>query len=372
LRPGNGNQPAWANRPGAGGSGTQWGPGNGNRPWGIGDRPAIVNRPTNNIFNQQNNITNNQVTNIRQNNFNQTNINQNNFASVNRPWGYNNYHANWSDWHAGYWNNWHSCPSAWFGAGAATAAVGNWMFSPGASYAYSNPFYIQPTTVVDAWAPDYSQPIAVPAPVVNYVDNSSYAQNYVLPDESAQAPIQQPAAAEQSGSDQPTEASASQAPPEVIYEFDKARAAFKSGEYANALETTDQAIKGLPGDATLHEFRALVLFAQKKYKDAAAGTYAVLSVGPGMNWATMSGLYQNVETYQTQLRGLEAYVRENPKASDGRFLLAYHYLVLGYTEQAVKQLEYFSELVPSDKLAAELVKAFTQEPDTGKPKAQAG
>jgi hypothetical protein len=45
---------------------------------------------------------------------------------------------------------------------------------------------------------------------------------------------------------------------------------------------------------------------------------------------------------------------------------------LGYTDQAVKQLKSFSKLVPSDKLAPELVKAFTQEPDTGRPKAQAG
>ena len=120
----------------------------------------------------------------------------------------------------------------------------------------------------------------------------------------------------------------------------------------------------------MHEFRALVLFAQKKYKDAAAGTYAVLSVGPGMNWATMSGLYPNVNTYKNQLRALEAYVREQPNASDGRFLLAYHYLVLGYTAPAVKQLESFSKLVPSDQLAPDLVKAFTQQLDTGKPKAQ--
>jgi predicted Zn-dependent protease len=229
---------------------------------------------------------------------------------------------------------------------------------------------------VEASAPDYSQPIAVPAPVVNYADNSSYTQNYVVADnpaETAQAPIPpQPQIAEQSPSDQPAPSSASQAPPEVARDFDKARAAFKRGDYATSLQTIDEAIKGLPGDATLHEFRALVLFAQKKYKDAASGIYAVLSVGPGMNWATMDGLYPNVDTYQNQLRALEAYQRDHPEASDGHFLLAYHYLALGYTEQAVKQLEAFSKLVPSDKLAPELVKAFTQEPDTGKPKPQVG
>jgi TolA-binding protein len=339
-----------------------------------------VNRPNNNnIFNQQN-FTNNNITN---NQF--ASINQNNFASVNRPWGYNSYQGNWSNWHSGYWNNWHSCPAAWFGAGAAAVAgAGNWMFSPGASYAYSNPFYVQPTTLVaDSWL-DYSQPIAVPAPAVSYTDNSSYAdnssynyaQNYTAayePPPTAQAPVQQePAVPEEPPPDQAEASSAPQVPPEVTRDFDKARAAFKGGDYVTALQMVDEAIKGLPGDATLHEFRALVLFAQKKYKDAAAGIYAVLSVGPGMNWATMSGLYANVDTYQKQLRALEYYQRDHPEAADAHFLLAYHYLVLGYTDQAVKQLESFSKLVPSDKLAPELVKAFTQEPDTGKPKAQAG
>jgi tetratricopeptide (TPR) repeat protein len=393
-RPGNGNRPDWANRPGAGGSGSPWRPGrgnrpdywanrpgagngnpwrpgngdrpwaNGNRPWGIGNRPGFVNRPTNNIFNQQNNITNNQF----------ANINQNNLTSINRPWGYNAYHANWAGWHAGHWNNWNSCPSAWFGAGAATAAAGNWMFSPGESYAYSNPFYVQPATAVADWAPDYSQAIAVPTPVVSYTDNSSAAQNYVAaygPTDTAQAPVESPPQVSQEAPpEEPAVEPQSEVPPEVTQDFEAAREAFKGGEYATSLKMIDAAIKGLPGDATLHEFRALVLFAQKKYKDAAAGIYAVLSVGPGMNWDTMSGLYPNVDTYQQQLRALEAYQRDHPNASDGHFLLAYHYLVMGYTAQAVKQLEYVSKLVPTDKLTPELVKAFTQEPDTGKPKAE--
>jgi predicted Zn-dependent protease len=248
------------------------------------------------------------------------------------------------------------------------------MFGAGENYAYSNPFYAQPTTVVEAPALDYSQPIAVPAPVVNYADNS-YTQNYVAEEEpvvTAQAPIQQEQPPPEQSPSEPATDSASQAPPEVARDFDKARAAFKGGDYAGALQAIDEAIKGLPGDATLHEFRALVLFAQQKYKDAAAGIYAVLSVGPGMNWETMSGLYPNVDAYQSQLRALEAYQREHPEASYAHFLLAYHYLVLGHTEQAVKQLEKFEKLVPSDKLAPELVKAFTQQPDNGKPKAQVG
>jgi hypothetical protein len=63
-------------------------------------------------------------------------------------------------------------------------------------------------------------------------------------------------------------------------------------------------------------------------------------------------------------------VRQNLTAADGRFLLAYHYLVLNSIPQAVAELKEFEKLVPKDQLAPELVKAFTETPDTDKPKAQ--
>ena len=81
----------------------------------------------------------------------------------------------------------------------------------------------------------------------------------------------------------------------AVAKFDEGRAAFKAGDYARALQTTDEAIKTLPNDATLHEFRALVLFAVKKYEQAAVPLYAVLSVGPGWDWTTMAGLYPKIE-----------------------------------------------------------------------------
>ena len=68
------------------------------------------------------------------------------------------------------------------------------------------------------------------------------------------------------------------------------------------------------------------MFAQGKYKEAAAGLYSVLSVGPGWDWTTMCSLYPNVEVYTKQLRALEAAVKQNPQANDARFVLAYHYL----------------------------------------------
>src|SRR5262249_50724606 len=134
-------------------------------------------------------------------------------------------------------------------------------------------------------------------------------------------------------------------------EFEAAREAFKGGDYAKAQSLVEKAIELLPSDATLHEFRALTLFAQGRYKDAAATLYAVLAAGPGWNWATMRELYPDEDTYTRQLRALEEYIRKNPKSAEARFVLAYQYLVLGTKDPAVDQLKEVVDLQPQDKLA---------------------
>ena len=100
---------------------------------------------------------------------------------------------------------------------------------------------------------------------------------------------------------QPIDTQAAPPPAEVadpaMAKFDAARQAFASADYAGALRLTDEALKVLPNDATLHEFRALVLFAVGKYDLAAGPLYAVLSVGPGWDWTTMAGLYPNIDVY---------------------------------------------------------------------------
>jgi cytochrome c-type biogenesis protein CcmH/NrfG len=70
-------------------------------------------------------------------------------------------------------------------------------------------------------------------------------------------------------------------------------------------------------------------------------------------------LYPDPEEYTRQLRALEHHVKANPKSSDGCFLLAYHYLVLDHVANAVKELQKFEKLVPQDKLAPQLIAAFT-------------
>src|SRR5262249_2608541 len=116
--------------------------------------------------------------------------------------------------------------------------------------------------------------------------------------------------------------------------FSAARDSFKAGDYQRAIDLTDQVVKETPNAPVVHEFRALCLFALKRYEEAASVAYAVLSAGPCWDWATLVGLYPDVDTYTNQIRGLEAAVRNHPSATPTRFLLAYHYLVQGNTEAA--------------------------------------
>jgi tetratricopeptide (TPR) repeat protein len=159
---------------------------------------------------------------------------------------------------------------------------------------------------------------------------------------------------------------AAQTPPGVSAEgmalFDQSRAAFSTGDYKQALDLCNQALKSMPNDAVVHEFRSLTLFALQKYREAAAAAYAVLSAGPGWNWTTLSSLYGNVADYTTQLRALETFVTGNPDSSDAHFLLAYHYLTTGHPDAAHRHLVDVDKLTPNDRLVAQLL-TLTKKPD---------
>ncbi len=252
------------------------------------------------------------------------------------PWGsrpvvnvrptYRPVYAYHQAWHHGYWPYWHSHPVVWVGSGAALG----WLLAPGETYVYSNPYYVPPATVVVP-VYNYAQPLPAPPPPVPALTEA--------------APVPEPQTA----------------PADVMAAFEAARAAFKEGAYQKALELADKAITRLSSDAVLHEFRALTLFALGNYRDAAAALYAVLAAGPGWDWETMRSCYPDVKTYTDQLRALEAYQKSHPNAPEASFLLAYHYLTLGYPEQASKQLEHVVALRPDDKLSAQLLQVLTQK-----------
>lgn len=161
----------------------------------------------------------------------------------------------------------------------------------------------------------------------------------------------------------PNAAGAAPLPPGVSQEsldkFDQARGAFYNGQYAEALKIIDEALTKMPNDAVMHEFRALCLFALQRYKDSASVMNAVLAVGPGWDWTTLSGMYADPENYTTQLRALEAYVGKNPNLAEGHFLVGYHYVTIGDNANAIKEFKKAVALQPKDSVAAYLLQTMS-------------
>ena len=239
---------------------------------------------------------------------------------------YDNFYERHGDWHHGCWpghgGSWwnhmwseHTALMAWgttmWGLNRLAYGFGYW--------GYDNPYYSESYS----YPVDYSQP---------------------LPEEAA--PVEQTA----------------DAPTPGMSDFDAARQAFHQGDYAGALASTDKALAALPNDPIIHEFRALVLFAQSKYPESAAGLYSVLAVGPGWDWTTLVSLYPSVDVYTKQLRTLEAYVKQNPDAANARFVLAYHYLTQGNKDAAATQYKQLNEQAPQDTVIKQLL-LMTAGPD---------
>ncbi len=256
-----------------------------------------------------------------------------------QPW----YWYHWR-WHYGYWVYWSLPGALWLNADSGA------LLSPADTIVYNNFYYAPPAdTTVEAPIPiDYSNPLPPPGG-----DEAAIAYPPNPGTEGEELPTSEPPLP-------PTDDPAVSAANEL---FDAARKAFKDGDYVRAQQLVEKAIQSLPSDAALHEFRALTLFAQKKYKEEEATLYAVLSAGPGWDRKTMAHLYPDWDTYTSQLRDLETYVKDHPDEGSAHFLLAYHYLVLGSKDKAVAQLKDVVRLVPKDQLSAALLKALTQ-PDT--------
>jgi len=228
-------------------------------------------------------------------------------------WGYgynhNHYHNHW------YYDNDNDFAEG-FMWGIAAWSLGNTVFNMGYQ-TYTNPYPappVQNTTVV------YTQPLSVTAAKVPPGDD----------------------------------ATATTAETKSAEALERSRNAFRSGDYVTAMSSVDESISYMPGDVTLHEYRALVLFSLNRFPEAAGVLNPVLASGPGWGWETMVGFYNSSSTYTNQLRRLEAYVKGKPDAADGHFLLGYHYMVSAHMEEAYKEFALTAELQPADTIARQL------------------
>jgi thioredoxin-like negative regulator of GroEL len=215
------------------------------------------------------------------------------------------------------------------GGWALGSSMWNWGYMP-----YSNPYYMPSNTVV-VTQPVYQNGATDPTYTPG---NYNYSQPL-----NTEAPTP-----DQNVSDA------------ALNTFDQARQDFIAGNYPQAQSGVEKAISQLPNDAVLHEFRALCQFAQGQFAEAAATIYPVLSIQPGMDWTTLSGLYTDVNQYTAQLRALENARDANPDNAANHFLLAYFYQAMGYKDQAVTELEQVVKLQPNDTLSAGLIKAIKQ------------
>jgi tetratricopeptide (TPR) repeat protein len=264
-------------------------------------------------------------------------------ASGYRPYGFNAYGPYHAGWVHGYWNG-HNDPGwgwrnpYWGGWGLGMGlgmglgwGLSSWGFGSslyGMGYMpYSNPYYN------DYYGGAGGAAVAAP-------------YNYSQPIDTTSAPADE------------------QTTNPAMALFDAARASFMQGNYTDALQKSDAALGTLPNDTSLHEFRALCLFALARYDEAAAALYAVLSVGPGWDWATLIGLYPDVNAYTAQVRALEEYCRNQSESASARFVLAYHYLTQGHVEAAVGVLKQVLEIKPGDTLTARLVKQLETPSET--------
>jgi len=256
-------------------------------------------------------------------------------------WHHGAWHGHWHGYDHGYWDAWadrsaSGRPAIW---GTPAWGVGALIYNCG-YIPYYNPFYTAPIVIGGGTTVNYSRPLEI--------------VHYVVPDADVGPP----------GSESPKQHIGARVSDEAIQQFKEAREAFRAGNYSESLVLVNGALSKMPKDPVLHEFRALVCFAQKKYGESATTIYAVLAVGPGWNWTTMVGVYSSIDLYTTHLRALEAIAKEDPKSPDAHFLLAYHYMILGHNSSAKAELQAFLKLVPGDAVAEQLAQALSSEDAT--------
>ena len=131
--------------------------------------------------------------------------------------------------------------------------------------------------------------------------------------------------------------------------------AFHRGDYHEAIRLAEHAAIDNPKDVKVHQLMAQALFALGIYRGAAIEAHAALALGPAMNWDTLYGYYGDASAFETQLRALEKYAGDHPKAPEAAFLLGYQYQMTGFPKNAIAQYVEAIQLVPADKFAAKLV-----------------
>jgi hypothetical protein len=138
--------------------------------------------------------------------------------------------------------------------------------------------------------------------------------------------------------------------------YPQAVTAFQQGDYRNATRLAAHASIDDARNPDVHTLLMLGLFSVGEYRGAAMEAHAVISLGKtAPDWAKVFSYYGRVEPYTEHLRALEKFVRNNPKAPEGWFLLGFQYLMEGHAKEAQAQLLQAVKLSPRDRIAAQLL-----------------
>jgi tetratricopeptide (TPR) repeat protein len=113
-----------------------------------------------------------------------------------------------------------------------------------------------------------------------------------------------------------------------------------------------------PNNAVVTLLLGQALFATGRFDEAAGATQAAMRQLSADRWGVVinhyTELYGDTKDYTQQLRALEKAVKEKPDAPALRFLAGFHYAYLGFTQQALDQLERALKLAPRDEMARQL------------------
>jgi hypothetical protein len=139
---------------------------------------------------------------------------------------------------------------------------------------------------------------------------------------------------------------------------DQGETAFKNGNYSGAMYALRHAAVDDPNNAVVTLLLGHALFATGKFDEAAGATQAAMRQLPHEKWGVVishyTELYGDTKDYTRQLRALEAALKVKPDDPALRFLAGFHYAYLGFTQEAIDQLEKTLKLAPRDEMARQL------------------
>jgi hypothetical protein len=229
--------------------------------------------------------------------------------------------------------------SPWFSYG------GPWYGFYGPSYGYYGP-----------WSGSYAYdwPYYYGEPATEVTEGSAYL------DPNSEAPRKSAAAAQNRGDVSSPEGADFQR---------RAERAFRAGQYDEAVRQANHAAVEMPRNGKLFLLLSQSLFAVGDYAAAAGAAHQGMAMSDQADWGAVvknyTRFYGNASDFTDQLRRLEKFVSEHPKATYARFLLGFQYGFLNYPAEARRELEEAVRLEDRDELAAQLLVQFGGEAPRG-------